>query len=105
MKCSECGSEMIEDSPDGQYVCTDCGLCERMLVADHSGYDAVDWQRCTVTTKSEHVPLTYCANLIKRLNIDTSITDELLRMYKAVLFWSQRNLPEGRKSNPSYVSF
>jgi len=72
-----------------------------MLIADHSGYDAVEWQRCTVTTKSEHVPITYCANLLRKYDIDTTIVDELLRMYKAILFWSRRNLPEGRKSMPS----
>jgi len=97
--CAECGSRQVADEAEGQLVCTACGLCERQILRDFHSYDDVDWQQQTVVSKSEHVPITYCINLMKKYNLQ--VTEELIARYKAVLFWSERCQPAGRKSYPS----
>lgn len=99
--CEECGARQVADEAEGTMVCPECGICERMLISDGIGFDNVDWGAQTVISKSEHVPIQYCANLIKKYDIDYTLVPELTARYKAVLFWSQRMMPDNRKSNPS----
>lgn len=64
----------------------------------------MDWTRISLTTKSQHVPLKYFLDLVKKFDIDGTLLPELTNRFKAVKFHSERNKPEGRKSLPSYVS-
>jgi hypothetical protein len=68
---------------------------------DEFDYRNVDWGQSSMVSKSVHKPATYVKNLVRKYGIDSSIEDELLRRYQAVMYWSQRNRPEGRKSLPS----
>ena len=54
-------------------------------------------------SKSEHVPIQCCTNLIKKYDADYRLVPELTARYKSAMFWSQRDMPAGRKSCPSYV--
>ena len=101
--CEECDARQVADEAEGMMVCPECGICERMLVSDGIGFDNVDWGGQTVISKSEHVPKQCCTNLIKKYDVGYRLVPELTARYKAALFWSQRNMPAGRKSCPSYV--
>ena len=101
-RCSECDGVTHEDRASGDIVCTDCGLCERLIIQEDTSYLDVDWSRISVTTKSQHVPERYMLDLMRKLKIDETLIPELTLRYKAVKFWSERNKPDGRKSLPNY---
>ncbi len=91
---------MHEDAVNGQLVCYECGYCEPMLISDHPTY--VDLQHATVVTKSVHKPAQYVKALVRKFGIDSKLEPQLLRRYQAVIFWSDRFKPPGRKSLPNY---
>ena len=75
-----------------------------MLELDHVDYADVDWHRINLASKSQHVPLKYMLDLMRKFGIDESLIPVLTNRFKAVKFHSERNKPAGRKSLPSYVS-
>jgi len=101
-RCSECDGTTHEDRASGDNVCTDCGLCERLIIQEDTCNLDVDWSRISVTTKSQHVPERYMLDLMRKFNIDETLIPELTLRYKAVKYWSERNKPDGRKSLPNY---
>lgn len=80
-----------EDRTSGDTVCTDCGLCERLIIQDETSYLDMDWSRISVTTKSQHVPERYMLDLMRKFKIDETVIPELTLRYKAVKYWSERN--------------
>ena len=102
-RCSECDAEAHEDRATGDLVCRECGVCERLLISDDVDYADVDWTRISLTTKSQHVPLKYFLDLVRKFKIREELVPELTRRFKAVKYHSERNKPDGRKSLPSYV--
>ena len=101
-RCSDCGAEVHEDRSTGDLVCRECGLCERLLVSDDVDYADVDWTRISLATKSQHVPVKYFTDLVRKFEVSEVLVPELVRRFKAVKFHSERNKPDGRKSLPSY---
>lgn len=51
-RCCECHGVSHKDKTSGDTVCTECGLCERLLIQDGVDYSDVDWSRTSITTKS-----------------------------------------------------
>ena len=102
--CPECDVEMLENKTDGIHVCTQCGICEHMLVPEGFDYADVDWTGSTVVHKSQHVPLKYALDIMRKFGIDEALVPVIESRIKAVIFWADRTKPDGRKSLPSYVS-
>ena len=51
--CSECeDAELFEDIQNGNLVCPECGLCERMLISENPDWAVVDWTRINMVQKS-----------------------------------------------------
>jgi len=72
-----------EDRASGDIVCTECGLCERLLLQDDVDYMDVDWSRISLTTKSQHVPERYMLDLIRKFKVDEKLVPELTLRYRA----------------------
>ncbi len=103
MKCSECeDAELFEDIQNGNLVCRECGLCERMMISDDFNWADVDWQGSSLVQKSQHQPGRYFLDLLRKFDISEHLVPELTRRYKAVKYWAERCRPDGRKSLPSY---
>ena len=102
-KCTECeDSEMFEDMQDGNLVCRDCGLCERLLISEDFNWADVDWQGSSLVQKSQHQPSRYFQDLLRKFDISQRLVPELNSRYKAVKFWAEKFRPDGHKSLPSY---
>ena len=99
--CVECGDVLVEDLPNGIMVCHNCGLTERILMGSNPSYLDVDWHGASMVTRSQHVPIKYFLELLKRFDIRQDLTEELTQQYTAVIFWSKKFKPEGRKSLPN----
>ena len=98
--CVECDADMHEDLQNGNLVCYSCGITEQMLVPDAPEY--VDLQHATVITRSQHKPMAYVKQLIRRFGItDYHLECSLLQLYNAVIFWSLKHKPDARKSLPN----
>ena len=93
---------MHEDLTEGIIVCHDCGVCETMLISDELDYRDVDWNQSSMITKSQHKPIQYIKNIIRKFDIDYTLENTLLQRYQAVIYWSERLKPDDRKSLPSY---
>jgi hypothetical protein len=101
--CPECDdAELFEDMVNGQMVCRQCGLCERLLISDAVNLSDMDWKCMSITQKSQHQPARYMTDLIRNFKIDEKLVLELTNRFKAVKFWAKRTRPGGRKSLPSY---
>lgn len=102
-KCTECeDSEMFEDMQDGNLVCRECGLCERLLISEDFNWADVDWQGSSLVQKSQHQPSRYFQDLLRKVDISERLVQELNSRYKAVKFWAEKCRLDGRKSLPSY---
>ena len=99
--CEECEGILREDLCNGIMVCHDCGITERILVSENPSYLDVDWHGSSMITKSQHVPIKYLLDLVKKFGISFDVVPELTNRYKAIIFWSDRNKPDGRKSLPN----
>lgn len=100
--CPECtDSVMHEDIQNGQMVCYECGLTDRLMMSTNPDYRDMELQQSSIIAKSQHKPAAYIKNIVRKYNIDSSIEPELLRMYNAVIFHSNRTKPKDRKSLPS----
>ncbi len=101
--CPECDdAELLEDMVNGQMVCRECGLSERLLISDAVNWSDMDWKCMSITQKSQHQPARYMTDLIRKFKIDERLVPELTNRFKAVKFWAERSRPDGRKSLPSY---
>jgi len=92
----------FEDMVNGQMVCRECGLSERLLISDTVNWSDMDWKCMSITQKSQHQPARYMTDLIRKFKIDERLVPELTNGFKAVKFWAERSRPDGRKSLPSY---
>jgi len=101
--CPECDdSEMFEDLTNGQMVCRECGLTERLLLSDDVKWCDMDWNCMSITQKSQHQPTRYFLELVRKFKIDETVVPELANRFKACKYWAERTRPDGRKSLPSY---
>lgn len=98
--CAECDGELHEDMLNGQMVCHECGYTERLLISDAPEF--VCLTHSSLVTKSQHKPCVYVKQLVRKYGIDSKLEPELLRRYQAIIYWSDRNKPAGRKSLPNY---
>lgn len=97
--CPECSADMHEDLQNGNIVCYDCGVTERMLMPDAPEH--VDLQHASMVTRSQHKPMAYVKQLIRGYGVSCDIEAALLQSYLAVVFWSERHKPDARKSLPN----
>jgi transcription initiation factor TFIIIB Brf1 subunit/transcription initiation factor TFIIB len=101
-KCSECDdAELFEDIQNGNLVCRQCGLCEQMLIPEEFKWADVDWQGSSLVQKSQHQPIRYFLDLLRKSKISEHLVPELSKRYKAVRYWAERCRPDNRKSLPS----
>lgn len=97
--CPECDdSEMFEDLTNGQMVCRECGLTERLLLSDDVKWCDMDWKCMSITQKSQHQPARYFLELVRKFKIDETVVPELANRFKACKYWAERTRPDGRKS-------
>ena len=102
-KCTECEDfEMFKDMQDGNLVCRECGLCERLLISEDFNWAAVDLQGSSLVQKSQCQPSRYFQDMLRKFDISERLVPELNSRYKAVKFWAEKCRPDGRKSLPSY---
>ena len=77
-KCTECDdSEMFEDIQDGNLVCRECGLCERLLTSEDFNWANVDWQGSSLVQKSQHQPSRYFQDLLRKFDISERLVPKL----------------------------
>ncbi len=93
---------MFEDIQDGNLVCRECGLCERLLISEDFNWADVDWQGSSLVQKSQHQPSRYFQDLLRKFDINERLVPQLNNRYSAVKYWAERCRLDGRKSLPSY---
>jgi len=75
---------LFEDIQNSQFVCRECGLCERMVISEDFNRADVDWGGSLVQN-SQHQPARYFLHLLRKFDISEHLVPELSQRCHAVI--------------------